>query len=170
MANPFIGEIRMFAGNFAPMGWVFCDGSLLPISQFDTLYSLLGTTYGGDGQQTFGVPDLRGRIPLHVGSGFALGQTGGAEAVTLASSQIPGHTHPLQASTQLGAKSKPDGTSVLAQTPAAGLKLYTEDVPGLSLNASSLGPVGGAQPHDNMAPFLAVSFIICWSGIFPTQS
>src|SRR5439155_25945975 len=109
MAQPYVGEIRMFAGNFAPAGWMFCEGQLLPISEYETLFNLIGTTYGGDGQSTFALPDLRGRIPLHFGNGFTLAETGGVETVTLTASQIPAHTHPLVASGPAANQTNPTG-------------------------------------------------------------
>src|ERR1700752_4137953 len=121
MSKPSVGEIRMFAGNFAPAGWMFCEGQLLPISEYETLFNLIGTTYGGDGQSTFALPDLRGRVPMHFGNGFALAETGGAEEVTLTVSQIPAHNHPFLATTSFGTQSTPQG-NVLGQTQA--IKIY----------------------------------------------
>src|SRR5258706_14606766 len=117
MAQPYVGEIRMFAGNFAPAGWMFCEGELLPISEYETLFNLIGTTYGGDGQSTFALPDLRGRIPMHMGNGFTLAETGGVETVTLTTSQIPSHSHPLLASLDAGDQSNPNN-SLAAQNTA----------------------------------------------------
>ncbi|HEX9160075.1 MAG TPA: tail fiber protein [Thermoanaerobaculia bacterium] len=165
MSSPFIGEIRMFGGNFAPVGWAFCDGSLIPISENDTLFNLIGTTYGGDGQQTFALPDLRSRIPIHVGPGFALGQQGGTETVTLTANQIPAHNHVPQAhSTNTPSQSSPGG----AVWSASSLNQFTP-TPNANLAADALGTAGGSQPHDNMAPFVAVSFILSLFGIFPSQ-
>lgn len=165
MSSPFIGEIRMFAGNFAPNGWAFCDGSLLPISQNDALFNLIGTTYGGDGQSTFALPDLRSRVPVHVGPGFALGQNGGAESVTLTTNQIPVHNHAAQASSQGGNQNSPAG--VWAATPS---KAYGPGPAGVALQAGAVAAAGGGQPHDNMAPFLAVNYILSLFGIFPSQT
>ena len=167
MAQPYVGEIRMFAGNFAPAGWNFCDGSLLPISENETLFQLIGTTYGGDGQSTFAVPDLRGRIPVHMGNGFVLAETGGAEEVTLTVSQIPAHSHPLLASAGIGSQ-KPPGGNVLSQSPQ--IALYLEDVPDSNMAANAIGPVGGSQPHTNFMPYLCVNYIISLFGIFPSQT
>lgn len=169
MAQPYVGEIRMFGGNFAPAGWMFCDGQLLPISEYETLFNLIGTTYGGDGQSTFALPDLRGRLPIHQGNGFALSETGGAEEITLTSSQIPAHTHPLLANSALGNVASPAG-SVLAQSRTAGLDLYLEDVPSVNMAATAIGSVGGSQPHTNMQPYLCVSFIISLFGIYPSPT
>ena len=167
MAQPYVGEIRMFGGNFAPAGWMFCDGSLLPISENETLFALIGTTYGGDGQNTFALPDLRGRSPIHQGNGFTLAQTGGAESITLTVNQIAAHSHPLTASLNSGTQGNP-GNNVVAQSPA--VALYIEDVAAANLNAGTMTAVGGSQPHDNMQPFLCVSFIISLFGIFPSPS
>jgi len=167
MAQPYVGEIRMFAGNFAPAGWMFCEGQLLPISENETLFQLIGTTYGGDGQGTFALPDLRGRIPIHQGNGFILAETGGAEEVTLTVQQIPAHSHPLLASTNVATQSSP-ANNVVAQSTSA--DLYIEDVPNVGLNAQSISPLGGSQPHQNFQPYLCVSFIISLFGIFPSPT
>jgi microcystin-dependent protein len=167
MAQPYVGEIRMFAGNFAPAGWMFCEGQLLPISENETLFNLIGTTYGGDGQSTFALPDLRGRIPLHQGNGFILAETGGAEEITLTVNQIPSHNHAMLASTAAGLNSDPS-QQLTAQHPTA--SLYSP-VPGsVSLSASVIGPVGGSQPHNNFQPYLCINFIISLFGIFPSQT
>lgn len=167
MAQPYVGEIRMFAGNFAPAGWMFCQGQLLPISENETLFQLIGTTYGGDGQSTFALPDLRGRLPVHQGSGFVLAQAGGAETVTLTVSQIPTHAHPLLASTDIATQSAPAG-AVAAQSSAA--DLYIADTPNVSLAPAALAPTGGSQPHANLQPYLCISFIISLFGIFPSPT
>jgi microcystin-dependent protein len=169
MAQPYVGEIRMFAGNFAPAGWNFCDGSLLPISENETLFNLIGTTYGGDGQSTFAVPDLRGRVPLHFGNGIVLAETGGAEEITLTVSQIPAHSHPLLASGDPATAAGPQNL-VLARSIQAGTDLYLEDTPSVSMAANAIGAVGGSQPHNNFQPYLCVSFIISLFGIFPSPS
>ena len=168
MAQPYVGEIRMFAGNFAPAGWQFCEGQLLPISENETLFQLIGTTYGGDGQSTFGLPDLRGRIPIHQGNGFVLAETGGVETVTLTNQQLPPHTHALRASSA-PATSAAGPTGVLAATTTA---IYGTAVAPDRPMASNAIPafVGGSQPHENMAPYLAVSFIISLFGIFPSPN
>ena len=167
MAQPYVGEIRMFAGNFAPAGWMFCEGQLLPISENETLFQLIGTTYGGDGQSTFALPDLRGRLPLHSGNGFTLAETGGVETVTLTVSQIPAHSHPMLASTAPGTQNDPTN-SVTAASPS--IELYIGDVPDADLAASAVGPTGGNQPHDNFQPYLCVDFIISLFGIFPSPT
>jgi microcystin-dependent protein len=165
MAQPYVGEIRMFAGNFAPAGWMFCEGQLLPISEYDVLFNLIGTTYGGDGQETFALPDLRGRLPLHQGNGFIMGQLGGAEQVTLTTQQIPRHNHSLLATTNGGTTTNPP-TNLLAKGGMA----YIEDVGVSPLNPASLSPAGGSQPHSNLQPFLCIDFIISLFGIFPSQT
>lgn len=167
MAQPYVGEIRMFAGNFAPAGWAFCDGQLLPISENDTLFQLLGTTYGGDGESTFALPDLRGRLPIHQGNGFVLAETGGVEEVTLTVSQIPAHSHALLASTATGNQINPEGQVLAASfnvTP------YINDAPSGNLAAAAISAAGGSQPHTNMQPYLCVSFIISLFGIFPSPT
>jgi len=169
MAQPYVGEIRMFAGNFAPAGWMFCEGQLLPISEYETLFNLIGTTYGGDGQETFALPDLRGRVPIHQGSGQILAETGGVETVTLTINQIPQHTHPLIASADLASLPNP-ANSVLAQSRVAGVDLYIEDNPVAALAATSVGTIGGSQPHDNFQPYLCVDFIISLFGIYPSPT
>src|SRR5262245_7824775 len=168
MAQPYVGEIRMFAGNFAPAGWMFCEGQLLPISENETLFNLIGTTYGGDGQSTFALPDLRGRIPLHQGSGFQLAETGGAEEITLTVQQIPAHSHPLLASSAQGTDGGP-GNKVLADDAVVGADLYLEDTPNVNMAATAVTSVGGSQPHTNFQPYLCVDFIISLFGIFPQQ-
>lgn len=167
MAQPYVGEIRMFAGNFAPAGWMFCEGQLLPISENETLFQLIGTTYGGDGESTFALPDLRGRLPLHQGNGFILAETGGAEEITLTVGQIPAHTHPLLASTGVGISNTPQGNVSGEQVT---LNLYIEDNPAFPLAPQSVSSVGGSQPHTNFQPYLCVNFIISLFGIFPSPT
>lgn len=169
MAQPYVGEIRMFGGNFAPAGWMFCEGQLLPISENETLFQLIGTTYGGDGQSTFALPDLRGRLPIHQGNGFILAESGGAEEITLTTNQIPAHNHPLLATSTLASSASPQG-NVLAQSRQAGIDLYIEDTPTVSMAAQSISSVGGSQPHSNFQPYLCVSFIISLFGIFPSPT
>ena len=166
MAQPYVGEIRMFAGNFAPAGWMFCDGQLLAISQNDTLFQLIGTTYGGDGQTTFGLPDLRGRVPIHPGAGFLLAENGGAETITLTVNQIPVHSHVLSGTNILGHLSEPQGAvpAVHRDHPAFDLS------PATPMAAGAIAPAGASQPHDNIAPYLCVSFIISLFGIFPSPT
>lgn len=167
MAQPYVGEVRMFAGNFAPAGWMFCEGQLLPISEYETLFNLIGTTYGGDGQSTFALPDLRGRVPLHFGNGFTLAETGGVETVTLTVSQIPAHTHALLASTIGGDQVSPLG-NVLASS--FNVTPYINDVSNGSMATSTVTSTGGSQPHNNFQPYLCVDFIISLFGIFPSQT
>lgn len=168
MAQPYVGEIRMFAGNFAPAGWMFCEGQLLPISENETLFQLIGTTYGGDGQSTFALPDLRGRIPLHQGNGFILAETGGAEEITLTVSQIPAHSHPFLASTSAGTEPNP-ANNVVSQTDGQ-IALYIADPPNVNMNAGAITSTGGSQPHTNFQPYLCVNFIISLFGIFPSPT
>lgn len=167
MAQPYVGEIRMFAGNFAPAGWMFCEGQLLPISEYETLFNLIGTTYGGDGQSTFALPDLRGRVPIHQGSGFILAETGGAEEITLNINQIPAHSHPLLASSNQGTDTTPVG-KLLAESVS--IAPYIQDVTNSNMNAASISAVGGSQPHTNFQPYLCVNFIISLFGIFPSPT
>lgn len=167
MAQPYVGEIRMFAGNFAPAGWMFCEGQLLPISEYETIFNLIGTTYGGDGQSTFALPDLRGRIPLHFGNGFTLAETGGVETVTLTVSQIPAHTHPLLATTSLATQQNVAGNLFAEATL---FNPYINVAPTASLAPQAAGSTGGSQPHNNFQPYLCVDFIISLFGIFPSQT
>lgn len=175
MAQPYVGEIRMFAGNFPPNGWMFCEGQVLPISQNATLFQLIGTTYGGDGQETFALPDLRGRIPLHFGTGpdgttYQLAEQGGVETVTLTTQQIPIHTHTQGCSTGAGANT-PDPVNAVAsktdlsQYSSAGATVAMGTNPTMTSDAA-----GGSQPHNNFMPYLCVDFIISLFGIFPSQT
>ncbi len=166
MGSPYIGEIRMFAGNFPPAGWMFCEGQLLAISEFTTLFDLIGTTYGGDGQSTFALPDLRGRLPIHMGAGFILAQQGGEEVVTLTVNQIPAHTHVPQADAGIGSQASPAGNAWANSSNFP----YSGNPPAAAMDPQAIVSDGGSQPHDNMTPFLVVSFIISLFGIFPTQS
>ncbi|MCK7594970.1 phage tail protein [Pseudomarimonas salicorniae] len=172
MSEPYVGEIRMFAGNFAPAGWAFCDGQLLSISQNDALFSLLGTIYGGDGETTFGLPDLRGRLPIHAGSGpgltpRTLGQGAGTESETLIANQLPPHTHVLQASSGLANSPGPQGNVLATST---GLDLFIDEAPSVSLHATGMDATGGSQSHSNLMPYLCVHFIIALVGIYPSSS
>jgi microcystin-dependent protein len=173
MAQPYVGEIRMFAGTFAPAGWMFCDGSQLAIAENETLFQLIGTTYGGDGQETFNLPDLRGRVPVHQGTNpatgttFTLGEQGGGESVTLTVQQMPQHNHALTATTAVGTQPNPGG-NLLANSQ--GPQPYIQENPDNSLSAQILTPVGGSQPHENMQPYLGINFIISLFGIFPSQT
>jgi microcystin-dependent protein len=176
MGSPYIGEIRLFAGNFAPLNWAFCNGQIMQISQNEVLFDLIGTTYGGDGVTTFALPDLQGRVPVHVGqsnglSNYLIGQRGGAETVLLTTSQIPSHTHTLSGATQ--------GTSVsavgrlLSTDPGGAIAPYFKPplgngIPG-TMNTNAIGAFGGGTPHDNLQPFVAISYIISLFGIFPSQ-
>jgi microcystin-dependent protein len=171
MSDAFIGEIRLFGGNFAPMNWAFCDGSVLPISENDALFALIGTTYGGDGQTTFALPDLRGRLPVHQGSGpglstYGLGQMAGSETVTLTSQQLPAHTHAAQGQSAAGDQAGPGG-GVWA---ASAQNQFSSNAPGAAMSTAAIGATGGSQQHDNMAPYQVVSFIICLFGIFPSRN
>jgi microcystin-dependent protein len=166
MAQPYVGEIRMFAGNFAPAGWMFCEGQLLPISENETLFQLIGTTYGGDGESTFALPDLRGRVPIHQGSGFILAETGGAEEITLTVPQVPAHTHPMIGTTAIGNDATP-ANNVVAQSNT--MDPYQSTAGGLPM-APSVTVVGGSQPHTNFQPYLCVNFIISLFGIFPSPT
>jgi len=169
MAQPYVGEIRIFAGNFAPAGWMFCDGQLLPISENEPLFNLIGTTYGGDGQSTFALPDLRSRVPIHFGNGFVLAETGGVEEVTLTVNQIPAHSHPLLA-TNGGQQLHPaNNTTLAASTSTQALTaIYGNGPNNTTLVPSSITTTGGSQPHSNIQPTLALNFIISLFGIFPS--
>jgi microcystin-dependent protein len=169
MGEPYVGEIRMFAGNFAPAGWMFCEGQLLPISENETLFQLIGTTYGGDGQSTFALPDLRGRLPMHMGNGFILAETGGAESITLTTNQIPAHTHPLLCAASGGTpNSNPQGGywGPSDQTQySTGAGTVQMGNPAITAGAS-----GGSQPHTNFQPYLCIDFIISLFGFFPSPT
>jgi microcystin-dependent protein len=167
MAQPYVGEIRIFAGNFAPAGWQFCEGQLLPISENETLFNLIGTTYGGDGQETFALPDLRGRLPVHFGNGFTLAETGGVEEITLTVSQIPAHSHALLASASPGNASSPNN-NLLAQSTT--IAAYSSTAPTTPMSTAAMSSTGGNQPHSNFQPYLCVDFIISQYGIFPSQT
>ena len=159
----------MFAGNFAPAGWMFCEGQLLPISENEVLFQLIGTTYGGDGEETFALPDLRGRLPIHQGNGFILAETGGAEEITLTVNQIPAHSHPMLATSMLASSPNPVG-NVLAQSRSPFQKAYSTDTLPINMHAAMISPVGGSQPHTNFQPYLCVDFIISLFGIFPSPT
>jgi microcystin-dependent protein len=173
MGEPFVGEIRMFGGNFAPAGWAFCQGQLMAISENDTLFNLIGTTYGGDGQSTFGIPDLQGRVPLHSGKGPAVSQTyiqgekNGVETVTLTTNQIPVHTHALVASTN-PATATTASDNITASTNQ--LKIYTENAASKQFAPNAITPAGGSQPHENLQPYLCISFIISLYGVYPSPT
>ena len=165
MAEPYLGEIRMFAGTFAPDQWAFCNGQTLPIPQYYALFTLIGTTYGGDGQTTFALPNLQGKLPVHQGSGFAMGQAGGSETVTLTAAQLPAHSHSFQASPSTGSQSSP-ARNVPAAIGAG--SAYAQDPPTVAMAAQSIGTDGGGQSHDNMQPYQCVSFIIALAGTYPS--
>ena len=174
MSNPFIGEIRMFGGTFAPVGWAFCNGQILPISQYDALFALIGTTYGGDGQQTFALPNLQGRVPISDGQGsglsnYIIGQTGGVDQVTLPTSNLPAHSHTVQGDAATGTANGPAGNVWANST---GAKQFVAPAgSNTTMNSGAIGSApGSGQPHDNMQPFLAVSFIISLFGIFPSRN
>lgn len=169
---PYVGEIRMFGGNFAPAGWMLCQGQTLPISENEVLFQLIGTTYGGDGQQTFNLPNLASRVPIHQGTSpqgtsFVLGQSGGTETVTLTTAQIPSHTHPMLGSTDPAGQQSPTSNVVAKSTQ---VDLYINAQPQDAMNTQAISPVGGSQPHDNTQPFLCINFIISLFGIFPSQT
>ncbi|HBZ70348.1 MAG TPA: phage tail protein [Deltaproteobacteria bacterium] len=169
MSEPFLGEIRIFSFNFPPKGWAFCNGQLLPINQNQALFAILGTIYGGNGVQTFALPNLQARVPLHFGAGIVLGQQGGIEAVTLSASQIPVHIHSLSASTDPAVATLPT-SAALAKKPRFGADVYAAPATETSLHPESIGSIGGSQPHENMQPFLVLNFAIALQGIFPTQN
>ncbi len=171
MPEPYVGEIRMFAGNFAPNGWMLCQGQTLPISENETLFNLIGTTYGGDGQETFNLPNLASRIPIHMGTGpsgttYQIGEMAGTEQETLTAQQIPNHTHSFQASSAPGTQNSP-ANNVVASSPS--VTLFIQDVTDSNLNANAVMPAGGSQPHENTQPFLCINFIISLFGVYPAQ-
>jgi microcystin-dependent protein len=173
VGSPYIGEIRMFAGSFAPAGWMFCDGQVLPISENDTLFNLIGTTYGGDGQETFALPNLQSRVPIHAGQGpglsqnYQLAEQGGVESVTLSTQQIPIHNHAMLGSDNTATAPQPANNLIGKSTS---INLFINAQPGDALNAQSVTPVGGSQPHENMQPYLCISFIISLFGIYPSPT
>jgi microcystin-dependent protein len=158
----------MFAGNFAPVGWAFCNGAIIPIDQNDALFNLIGTTYGGDGQTTFALPNLQSRVPIHVGPGFALGQSGGTESVTLTVSQIPAHSHVPQCNSTQSSSASPANDVWAIPNPS--VTMYSNVAPSLAMDPAAVGSSGGSQPHDNMVPFLVINFILSLFGIFPSQT
>ncbi|MGH3087853.1 MAG: phage tail protein [Gammaproteobacteria bacterium] len=173
MPDPYVGEIRMFGGNFAPAGWEFCNGQLLQISENETLFTLIGATYGGDGQGTFGLPNLQSRIPLHMGTGpdgaaYQIGEMAGTEQETLTVQRIPNHTHPLAASTDNGGQNNPAGNVLAAG--AGSVFPYIADPPGVNMSPQAISPVGGSRPHENVQPLLCVNYIISMFGIFPSPT
>ena len=164
MSEPFLGEIKVISWNFPPKGWAFCNGQLLPINQNQALFSILGTTYGGDGRQTFGLPNLQGRVPMHSGNGISLGELGGETAHTLTVSELPAHTH------------APVGVPVAPDAPGPAGTLWANQAggyavsPAAAMDPSGITPTGGSQPHDNMSPYLVLNFVIALQGIFPSQN
>ena len=171
MTEPYVGEIRMFAGGFAPRGWSTCQGQLLPISEYDLLFNLIGTTFGGDGQATFALPDLQGRVPVHLGvgrsgTGYQLGERGGTVEVTLTKDQIPAHNHGFAVTTAIGSQPNP-GNNLLANSQ--GPQPYIQEPPDGTLNAQTISNTGGGQSHNNIQPSLCMGFIISLFGQFPTQ-
>lgn len=160
----------MFAGNFPPMGWAFCDGQMMAISENDTLFNLIGTTYGGDGVTTFGLPDLRGRVPLHNSSTYVLGEKGGQESVILTTNQIPNHTHQALAASTGQVLSPAGAILASAQSAQTGVRIYSTLASTNALHAGSIDPQGGSQPHDNIQPSLAINFIISLYGVYPQQN
>lgn len=164
--EPYVGEIRMFAGNFAPQGWALCNGQIMSIAENDMLFSLLGTTYGGDGQTTFGLPDLRGRAPLHTSPTYPLGATGGTETVTLTANQMPAHTHIPNATVSTAELTNPANSLWAKGTYAC----YAVAAPDVAMSPNSVAPVGGSQPHDNMMPSLTISYIISLYGVYPQSN
>lgn len=174
MSEPFIGEIRMFGGTFAPRGWAFCNGQLLSIASNTALFSILGTIYGGDGRTTFALPNLQGRMPMHWGNGPGLspriiGESAGQENVTLLANQMPAHTHPAKAYSEKGNTNSPVG-KVWSKDAGVQSATYSGNAPNADMAANAIGTAGGSQPHDNMPPYLAVSFIIALQGIFPARN
>ena len=169
MATPFIGEIRIMGSNFAPKGYANCDGQILSIAQNQALFSLLGTTYGGNGQTTFALPDLRGRVPLHFSATTPLGQRAGSESVTLTTAQIPSHDHGVRASAEAAGSTSPTG-NVLAKKPRFGANIYAPPASLLALSPGSVANTGGGQAHINQQPFLVLTFVIALQGVFPSRN
>ncbi|WP_269580827.1 phage tail protein [Roseibium sp. Sym1] len=171
MSEPFLAEIRLIGFNFAPRGWAFCDGQILPINQNQSLYSLLGTTYGGDGRTSFALPDLRSRTPIHRSSGHSLGQKSGAETVTLTAAQIPAHTHAVKASSLAGNSNQPMGRVLAAPSSAANLTYRApEAATSTPMRSGTVSNAGGSQAHNNMQPYLTVNFCIALQGLFPSRN
>lgn len=168
MSEAFLGEIKLSAFNFPPKGWALCNGQNLPINQNQALFSILGTTYGGNGITTFALPNLRGRAPVHFGGTLTLGESGGQESVALLTSQIPAHTHAVRASGLSAVSNDPAG-KVFAKKPRFGINTYAPPSSLVPMNPAAIGPAGGSQPHDNMQPYLVLNFIIALVGIFPSR-
>ncbi|MBR9764904.1 MAG: phage tail protein [Rhodobacteraceae bacterium] len=170
MAEPFLGEIRMVGFNFPPRGWAFCDGQILPIAQNQSLYSILGTTYGGDGISTFALPDLRGRTPVHKGNGISLGESAGTETVTLTTAEIPEHIHYAKASVSVGNTASPGGHVLAAETSGDFAYAEFSETDAIALRAGTLMYSGGSLPHNNMQPYLTLAFCIAIQGLFPSRN
>lgn len=175
MAQPYVGEIRLFAGNFAPAGWMFCDGQVLPISENETLFQLIGTTYGGDGQSTFALPNLQSRIPIHQGTGpdgntYTLAQASGTESETLTIQQLPIHTHQALAASTGQVTSPANAVLAAATSTQSGIRIYSTAAPNTPLHTSAISAIGGSQPHQNVQPFLCINYIISLFGIFPSPT
>ena len=171
MSQPYVGQITLFAGNFAPVGYAFCDGSEVSISEYEALYNVIGTTYGGNGQTTFALPDLRGRVPVHQGQGtglsaYVIGQIGGVETVTLTTNQMPTHNHAVPANTAAGTQNGPANGVLAAGTS---ITRYVSDPPATAMSANTVANQGGSQPHENHQPYQCISFIIALTGIYPSQ-
>ena len=172
MPEPYVGEIRMFGGNFAPAGWMLCEGQTLPISENEVLFQLIGTTYGGDGQETFNLPNLASRVPIHFGTGpdgttYQIGELAGTEQETLTVQQIPIHNHAFIGSSNNGTEANPAGNFLATSTS---LQPYVQETPNTAMAPSSITPSGGSQPHENTQPFLCINFIISLFGVFPSQT
>lgn len=176
MSNPFLAEIRIFPFNFAPKGWAFCDGQILPLSQNTALFSLLGTTYGGDGKSNFALPNMQGNAPMHPGQGpglslHDLGETGGSDTVSLLESEIPSHSHPLNASPQSALLDAPGPNNALARTTPAQLYWQPAGAPAIvTMSDNTIAPAGGDQPHNNLMPYLTLNFCIALQGVFPPRT
>jgi microcystin-dependent protein len=176
MGQPYVGEIRMFAGNFAPNGWMFCEGQTLPIAENEVLFQLIGTTYGGDGEETFNLPNLASRVPIHMGTGpdgttYQIGEMAGTEQETLTVQQIPNHNHSVLVTNAAGVASPSNALFAVSNSTQSGTFVYNgDDDPGTTLNPATLSPAGGSQPHENTQPFLCINFIISLFGVFPSQT
>ncbi len=179
MSDPYVGEIRLFGGNFAPVGWALCQGQIISIAENETLFQLIGTTYGGDGQETFGLPDLQGRAPIHqgtlAGNTYVIGERAGTESVTLTTTQLPTHNHRVGSTGQPGTTNIPSTSTIMAdQGPANVVAAFAylpfDGTNQVQVNSASVSQVGGNQPHDNMQPYLTLNYIISLFGIFPSQS
>ena len=173
--DPFVAEIRIFPFNFAPKGWAFCDGQILPLSQNTALFSLLGTTYGGDGKSNFALPDMQGNVPMHPGQGpglslHDLGETGGSDSVSLLESEIPSHSHTMMAFTGLGNRLTPIANSISRETGATSFVPSTANPPTFNMSSNAVAPAGGDQPHNNLQPYLTLNFCIALQGVYPPRT